>query len=79
MLSNEDSTAAAARNESEEEDEVECNIDDPSAEGRVPKAKRAPHEPTNEEIRLHEITHTPYRSWRPCCIAGRGKLILTLK
>ena len=42
-------------------------------ESRVPKTKRAPHEPTNEEIRVHEVTHTPYRSWCPCCVAGRGR------
>ena len=44
-----------------------------SEESRVPKTKRAPHEPTNDEIKSHEITHTPYRSWCPCCVAARGK------
>jgi len=63
IMSNEASAAAAAEGEVEEEPE----------ESRVPKAKRAPDEPTNEEIRLHEVTHVPYRSWCPCCVAGRGR------
>jgi hypothetical protein len=65
-MSNE--TAAAAS-----EGQGERESEESGEESRVPKAKRAPNEPTNEEIRLHEITHTPYRSWCPCCVAGRGK------
>jgi len=62
ILSNEETSAAAA---TESDHEV-------GEESRVPKVKRSPGEPTNEEILLHEVTHTPYRSWCPCCVAGRG-------
>ena len=51
-MSNE--TAAAAS-----EGQGERESEESGEESRVPKAKRAPNEPTNEEIRLHEITHTP--------------------
>ena len=53
--------------------ENDSDVEQEAEEGRVPKAKRAPNEPTNEEIRIHEITHTPYRSWCKCCVIGRGK------
>ena len=52
---------------------IESEGDEEQDESRVPKTKRSPGEPTNEEIRLHEVTHTPYRSWCPCCVAGRGR------
>ena len=37
-----------------------------------PKTRRAPHEPTNDEIREHELTHTPYRSWCSHCVRARA-------
>ena len=36
------------------------------------KGRRDPGQPTAEERRTHEITHLPYRSWCPTCVAGRG-------
>jgi len=39
----------------------------------VLKPKRSPHLPTEEERRAHEVSHVPYRSWCPACVAGRGK------
>ena len=42
-------------------------------EGRRPVLKRSPHQPTNEEIREHNVSHVPYRSWCPECVKGRGK------
>ena len=33
----------------------------------------APHEPTEEERRLHAATHCPYQAWCRSCVAGRGK------
>ena len=64
--------------ESEGIDElVENHVDDEEAgECILIKAKRAPNEPTNEEVRLHEVTHTPYRSWCKCVLcrrAGKGR------
>ena len=71
MIFNNEASAAAAATESDGDDGRKEEED--SEESRVPRAKRAPNEPTNEEIRVHEITHTPYRNWCPCCVAGRGK------
>jgi len=51
--------------EDEEESEEE--------EGRRPVVKRSPHQPTNEEIREHNVSHVPYRNWCPVCVQGRGK------
>ena len=50
--------------------------DEEAGECILVKAKRAPNEPTNEEVRLHEVTHTPYRSWCKCVLcrrAGKGR------
>ena len=44
---------------------AESEGDEEQDESRVPRTKRSPGEPTNDEIRLHEVTHTPYRSWCP--------------
>ena len=42
-------------------------------EGRVPQLLRAPHRVSKEEREAHEVTHTPYRSWCPYCVRGRGR------
>ena len=34
--------------------------------------RQIPKGPTKEEIRRHNATHCPYRSWCPKCVAGRG-------
>ena len=39
----------------------------------VLKPKRSPNLPTEEERRAHEVSHVPYRSWCPACVAGRGR------
>ena len=41
---------------------------------RRPVTRRAPNEPTNDEIQKHRLTHTPYRSWCPECVKGRAKM-----
>ena len=38
-------------------------------EGTVLKPKRSPHLPIEEERKPHEISHVPYRSWCPACVA----------
>ena len=70
-FSTEASAPAAA--EGIEEEVVDDEVDESGDEGRVPRERRAPNEPTNNEIRLHEITHTPYRSWCPVCVKSRGR------
>ena len=42
-------------------------------EGREPKALRAPPRVSQAEIDMHEITHTPYRSWCEVCVKARGR------
>ena len=36
------------------------------------KTMRDPGEPTAEEIKRHNVTHLPYRSWCSHCVRGRG-------
>eukprot|EP00971_Amphidinium_carterae_P246498 4895908-Amphidinium_carterae.2 len=36
-------------------------------------SRRIPLAPSVEEVRLHRLTHTPFRSWCPVCIASRGR------
>ena len=36
-----------------------------------PKAIPSPSEPTAREIETHNLSHMPYRSWCPFCVAGR--------
>ena len=40
---------------------------------REPKMMRDPKLPSQEEIRTHELTHLPYRSWCVHCVRGKGK------
>ena len=42
------------------------------AEEAVRVYRRAPEEPTLQEMRDHELLHEPYRAWCPHCVAGRG-------
>ena len=42
-------------------------------EARMGKARAPPKAPSAEEMRLHRLTHYPFRSWCPVCVAARGK------
>ena len=35
--------------------------------------RRAPVEPTTPEIAERNLTHLPFRSWRPVCVKSRGR------
>ena len=35
------------------------------------KGMPAPRQPTRDEVSRHNITHLPYRSWCPICVASR--------
>jgi len=61
------------REESEDEGEDDVEDEAEQSEGRRPKIKRGPKEPTKEDILKHEVTHTPFRSWCPACVKARGK------
>ena len=41
-------------------------------EGREHRSKVPPAAPSERERRLHRITHFPFRSWCPECVAGKG-------
>ena len=40
---------------------------------REPRRLQDPKLPSQEEIRAHEMTHLPYRSWCVHCVRGKGK------
>ena len=40
---------------------------------RHAKKIQDPKLPSEEEIKQHEITHLPYRSWCRHCVRGRGR------
>ena len=42
-------------------------------EAEVMKRKKEVRAPSREEIRVHRITHLPFRSWCAECVAGRAK------
>lgn len=37
----------------------------------VPKGLPSPSLPSKAKVEHHNSTHLPYRSWCPCCVAGR--------
>lgn len=39
----------------------------------IPKSLPDPGAPSRQEILEHELTHVPFRSWCPHCVAGRAK------
>ena len=51
-----------------EEEEVEENT-----EKREVVKMADPREPTDEERRGHNLTHLPFRNWRPHCVRGRSR------
>ena len=48
-------------------------VEEAADEARRPTMRRAPVEPTKQEIAEHNLTHLPFRSWRPCCVAAKAK------
>ncbi len=57
------------------EDEVDEKDGDSDGEeeGQQAKAIRAPHEPTQQEIEEHELTHIPFRDWCVHCCKGKSR------
>ena len=47
--------------------------DEADEEARKPLMRRTPTEPTKQEILEHNLTHLPFRSWCPCCVAAKAK------
>ena len=56
----------------EKEEEVLGDQSEPD-EARHPRTRRPLDAPTREEWNTHMVTHLPYRSWCPWCVAARGK------
>ena len=52
-----------------EEDELIHGV----VEARVPSTLRAPCLPSAKEVADHNVTHVPYRSWCPFCVAAAAK------
>ena len=51
-------------------------IDEVDEAGKIvqlPRGLPAPTLPSKSEIELHNLTHIPYRSWCPHCVAARRK------
>ena len=42
-------------------------------EAREGKTRALPKGPSEEQMRIHQLTHYPFRSWCPQCVAGRAK------
>ena len=42
-------------------------------EAREGKTRALPKGPSAEQMRIHQLTHYPSRSWCPQCVAGRAK------
>ena len=52
--------------------EEEGEEEEESFGSRTAKGRGAPRGPTEKERAEHNLTHLPYRSWCPACVAGRG-------
>ena len=42
-------------------------------EAREVRAPPIPDTPSREQVRLHRLTHRPFRSWCPHCVRGKGR------
>ena len=59
--------------EGEEEKMDEEQRQEGEEEARKPTMRKTPEEPTRQEREEHELTHLPFRSWCPCCVAAKAK------
>ena len=59
-----------------ESDNHEIVFEDAQESGvRKPTRTAEPTLPTEADVRDHEFTHLPYRSWCRHCVRGRGKVL----
>ena len=42
-------------------------------EAELPKTIKFDNRPSEEEVRIHNRTHLPYRSWCPHCVRGKAR------
>ena len=60
--------------ESGVQEEPEAGVDhEEGEEAREVKAPPIPDTPSREQVRLHRLTHRPFRSWCPHCVRGKGR------
>ena len=57
--------------EDEDFEEISCEEKE-SEEAKPPEVLRDPGAPTPREIEEHNVTHMPFRSWCPHCVAGKA-------
>ena len=48
-------------------------VHEQAGEAQLPRSSKPPQLPTEEERRLHELTHQPYRNWREVCQLAKGR------
>ena len=44
-----------------------------SAEDHEARVKSSPAKPSADEVAKHDVTHVPYRSWCPICVAASAR------
>ena len=66
----EDEKSDEQKDENEGPEEQEVQQDEEPGEALEPIRKRVCPLPSPEEQRRHRVTHLPFRSWRPQCVAG---------
>lgn len=44
-----------------------------SAEAHEARVKSSPAKPSADEVAKHDVTHVPYRSWCPICVAASAR------
>ena len=59
--------------EPESEEEVIVLEEPERPEACEPNVIRAPRDPTQKEIEVHEATHLPHAEWCEFCMSGRGR------
>ena len=54
-------------------DEIELESESETEEARPAKVLRSPMTPSPIEVSEYNITHLPFRCWRPWCVQGKAK------
>ena len=57
----------------EEEEVGEGRAEEQEEEAREVRSPPTPETPSEEQVRQHRLTHTPFRSWCPHCVKGKGR------
>ena len=52
---------------------VSGDVCDLNEEGEQARTMNVGHKPSVEEVNMHNLTHIPFRSWCPFCVAGKAK------